>query len=985
MGFGRATSNLGAAFARLAFGADVFISYARVDGAAFAEALANDLVTERLSCHLDLWEAEPGRALPRDLLLGLWRASMMVVVATDGAAVSRNVAREVRIFRRASRIPRPILVVDVAGAVHTARWARLVEGIHPISEPTENVAAAKPSRDLVRRVLTTATFRRRNQRLRRIGLMLLAVVVALGGAALLLAQNVTREAAALASARGDLRRAGDDLKNTEAELDRQRAAVATAVADKAAAEANATKARGNARSMETAAAARHLVDVSPERALAMAIEAVEMAPTTDARAAVVAAMNEFVPHRCLPRHAREIQTGAFSPDGTMVATAGYDGRVRVTATKDLRPRGAQSFEGPVGEIQWSPSAPQILVAPYAEPPVLWTLAPVSATLVLREAGSSIEVVEGTSFSRDGQSVALLSHPSEHPDESLLRVWGLDGRMVARWSIGRGAPADGGASPRDSDSDRGSVAFLSEKRLLAVARDGELGSLELGKQEPLARAQLPAPPTGPITLTKDRGTFVVGLHAGGIAYRESWSLAEIAEVPKPCRSGWKSPLSRGSLGSRMAVSSSPGGVTICEVFGGVEAVQTLAGTDDAIYGTAIADGGEAVVLWGWGNVVRLFELPSGQLARRLLGHTAAIRGARFDPSGHTVLTWSSDGSARLWQPFASPAPDQARSLDQRLQHPLALNRDGREAVFMADDRTLWRTGHTSGPVPLAAGRRFSFGSEVRFDATGVWLTAVPEVGAPLLWDVAHAWRSLDLGFLKDCCLSASIDAGGSILAVVTRKFALEIWDLRARVRLPTTAARGVLIQQVTISPDGQTVAATSEPDFDHHSTVVWDRLREGKDARLFQVDQRSETISTQAVIFDPTGRRLATGADDGFSFATWQLDVGPDRRVARRLALIREPLRGSLPPLHPAWSNDGRLLATVRGKTHIWDAETGQLTKEIDVFGGSVAFAQDAIHVVVAAPHAIQVLTCDTCAPTEQLLKTARKLLSSRTGCAPPAP
>jgi alkylation response protein AidB-like acyl-CoA dehydrogenase len=47
-------------YAKLILGDDVFISYARRDGADYVLALANRLVSEGLSCFVDQFEGESG-------------------------------------------------------------------------------------------------------------------------------------------------------------------------------------------------------------------------------------------------------------------------------------------------------------------------------------------------------------------------------------------------------------------------------------------------------------------------------------------------------------------------------------------------------------------------------------------------------------------------------------------------------------------------------------------------------------------------------------------------------------------------------------------------------------------------------------------------------------------------------------------------------------------------------------------------------------
>src|SRR3712207_5700661 len=69
---------------KLAFGYDVFISYGRKDGAAYANRLA-DRISSRIAPRIDSQETDSGERLPVSLFLAVAFSRVLVVVGTRSA------------------------------------------------------------------------------------------------------------------------------------------------------------------------------------------------------------------------------------------------------------------------------------------------------------------------------------------------------------------------------------------------------------------------------------------------------------------------------------------------------------------------------------------------------------------------------------------------------------------------------------------------------------------------------------------------------------------------------------------------------------------------------------------------------------------------------------------------------------------------------------------------------------------------------------
>ena len=217
------------------FGDDIFISYSRLDGGAYAAGIASALTDKGLECRLDSWGCEPGKTVSPAILRAAGRAAVFVLIGTRGAALSKNVVLEVKRFRRTNRPIVPLLfegvrltpdpVVnksvdsdrDVSGhpAPVVALWADLIEGVpHSIESPSAVITGH--AEDTANRIARSFTFIRKYERLRAASIAVTAMLIALlaaSGAAASLAWWQGRRAADASNQVATLSQQAVELEN----------------------------------------------------------------------------------------------------------------------------------------------------------------------------------------------------------------------------------------------------------------------------------------------------------------------------------------------------------------------------------------------------------------------------------------------------------------------------------------------------------------------------------------------------------------------------------------------------------------------------------------------------------------------------------------------------------------------------------------------------------------------------------------------------
>lgn len=372
------------------FGDDVFISYSHADALDYAPALAGRLTKHKLLCYLDQYGTGVNETLPPDLVRRLKRSKVLVLIGTEGAALSDAVRDEVEIFKATGR---PIIPIDVGGALARADWVKVVKNI-PVSqdarpgvlevgasrlvtETEERRRAARPGGLVVRRVTESFNYTTRNERQRRMFAAAAFILLASLGVAAW-ATNVawdathdavlasfaaydaglltdeaesrsTRAEAARAEAKRLADEAGDEalksgaLAALEGERAREaagRAAAANAKAEEAegrageaadrerAANANALEQGAMSASRAEAALALRLSAEQPDRALAQVAAAYRTRPTPEAWAGLLESLQRY-PHLVGVSRPPQGSVGRVAawPGGDVVLSLDRDGRV----------------------------------------------------------------------------------------------------------------------------------------------------------------------------------------------------------------------------------------------------------------------------------------------------------------------------------------------------------------------------------------------------------------------------------------------------------------------------------------------------------------------------------------------------------------------------------------------------------------------------------------------------------------------------------
>ena len=290
---------------------------------------------------------------------------------------------------------------------------------------------------------------------------------------------------------------------------------------------------------------------------------------------------------------------AFSPDGMVLATVGYDRLVNLWEVPTGRRKATlKGHAGNVLAVAFSPDG-RLLASGDTASMKLWDLD------TLKERAS----IEGKNF----LSVAF------SPDGKTLAIGGENGGDVMLSDVSTGrllAPLKG----RSGDDVIFSVSYSPDGKTLASSStdmkttyslDGK--KLEAGNGVGLTFWDMPSG---------------MKLSTSNPAVYNIWSVAFSPD------------------GKSLAAGTEAGVVKILDVPTGRERM-TLKGHTDMVHGVAFSPDGRAIVSASMDKTLKLWDAASGRELATLRGHAKAVKCVAFSPDGRMIASGSWDDTAKLW--------------------------------------------------------------------------------------------------------------------------------------------------------------------------------------------------------------------------------------------------------------------------------------------------------------------------------------------------
>jgi len=349
------------------------------------------------------------------------------------------------------------------------------------------------------------------------------------------------------------------------------------------------------------------------------------------------------------------------------------------------------------------------------------------------------------------------------------------------------------------------------------------------------------------------------------------------------------------------------------------IRRLSGHTGWIRSLAFAPDGTLLASGSTDQTVRIWDAATGQLLATLSGHTGFIGGVAFSPDGTTLASASRDGSVRLWD-VASGKEISGFSFRTALDPTTNLRYWATGVTFSPDGKTL-AVGSTEGVVYLIDATSGQIIHQLRghtnwivirglaFSPDGKTLYSAGLDATVRIWDVERGVQTATLDMHRLDIFSIALSPDGARLASVSdQEGRLVVWDLTQR-RPDLNLRIGLgLITSLVFSPDSEVLGSVG------YNGIIQLRLLADDQVRQFT----GSVTSVQSLAFLPNGRLATITEQDTVRLIDFVQETTDDL----------PGMTGT--PLCIAADPGGSVVAvgTSDGTVVLWDGSTGRLLRSL---------------------------------------------------------
>jgi WD40 repeat protein len=570
----------------------------------------------------------------------------------------------------------------------------------------------------------------------------------------------------------------------------------------------------------------------------------------------------------LKGHTDTVLSLAYSPDGTMLASAGVDRFAILWDVANRRHVRALPIEAPKGAVSNTALA----------------------------------------FSSDGKTVAVAFEFAS----SLVAP-------VMLWNVETGESV---SLPRKGDFRVFAVAFSGGNKTLAVAGRGETTLWDTTSLQPVATFEA-AGHNSDVLFLDDGRTLVTTGSDGALRFWDIATQGQLAGI-----NAHKAPVLSMALspnGKILATASADSTIRLWDT----ETRQQTArhrGHSSEVRSVAFSTDGSMLASASKDRTVKFWELAARPDSDTLIGHKALVMGLAFSSDSKRLISSAVAGrpTIKMWDVASG------RDLSAALGAPsvngaagLGLSPNGRTLAIGARGLVLWDLGARQAigaPLSHQTALDGGFVNCAVFSPDGKTLAAHTYDGTFKLWDVATRQELVVLdGYGSHYGGAAAFSPDGRILAAPgLGGLSIMLWETshlrasRGDRPVATLAGHREQVNAVAFSPDGTKLASCSKDT----TLILWDLATQQEIAIL-----TGHTSDVHCLAFSPDSKTLASGGNDG-TLRLWNL-------VLNKQVAVLEGHDSSI--WRVAFSPDGRTLASASldATIRLWRAAAEHAIKSPD--------------------------------------------------------
>jgi WD40 repeat protein len=336
----------------------------------------------------------------------------------------------------------------------------------------------------------------------------------------------------------------------------------------------------------------------------------------------------------------------------------------------------------------------------------------------------------------------------------------------------------------------------------------------------------------------------------------------------------------------------------------------------VFDARISPDGMTLVTISSDRTAKLWHMATGQELGTLRGHELSINAVSFSPNGRMLATGGRDNSVRLWL-AADNQEEYSIICPEGPVTSVAISTDGQSLIANAGTHTVktWNLPQAQERTVVDGNVETISGPAIAPDCSAV--AAVMAEGVLRLWDASSWKEKAPLTDLKCVPTRIEFSPGGERAAVsgqdMTGLGVVQVWNTRTWKTEATVKGDSVPVHCIALSRDGKKLAAAETgPD---KGTPCRIRVLDLETGHLLRnISMRQIGIEkVHSMTFAPSGPILVTGCSDN-SVRLWDLNTGEETHL----------LQGHTGPVMAlTFSSDGRTLASAGHdrKVKLWDWDT----------------------------------------------------------------
>ncbi len=607
-------------------------------------------------------------------------------------------------------------------------------------------------------------------------------------------------------------------------------------------------------SRQLATEAERLVAREPDVAILVGLQSLSLGrdqePTAPVPPALITGLSHFThASTLLTGHTDQVHEVAFNRDGSVLASASWDGTVRLwdVRTRSERGQPLRADGARLTSVAFSPRDGLLVAGDTAGVVRLWDAG--SGQPGDEPIDTSQEQVNALAYSPAGDRLASAG------EDGTVRLWDMPSARARGALSGHEGPVQ-------------DVEFSPDGSLLATA-----GVDRTVRLWDAATGELRGPPlrghrdqVWGVAFNRD-GTLLASTDRDRFA--RLWSVP--SGQPRGVLKGHRNSVWDASFtpdGSRLATASADASIRLWDVASGRPSDQPLTGHTTTVGDVDVSPDGTLLASAGWDGAVRLWEVAeTPSVSRPLIGHDGEVFAVQARPDGTALASAGVDGTVRFWDlPEGRPAGRPLTAHDGEV-NALAFSADGTQLASGGEDGfgRVW-DGASGRSGPLAGVRHGSPVWGVALAPGGELLATAGEDARTRLWEIPSGRpRGRPLTGHAEAVLGVAISADGALIATASDD------DTAVVRRLDSGEPVGRPLQghtdgvtAVAFSPLGTLLATAS----DDGTARLWDAASGRPRGQPFS----GHADGVLSVAFSADGRRLATASEDGTA-RLWDVQSG----------------------------------------------------------------------------------------------------------------